>query len=594
MPIATFIGDSFTAGQGASPSSNRFSTLLCSAMGWTENNQGVGSSVIADAQIDKIVAHTTISTDVSVWLAGYNDMRYFGSDAAALADNGQEVRFGCAALAVPAANRVTYNGGSVTYGGSWTNTALLGGLTYSTTSGNTAGFSVTGTTIVIATCRSIGAAGNMTVTVDGSVVQTYSCFRASANSPGTTATPATARTYSGGLIIITGLTNTSHSVVLTNASNNAVFFLWAAGLNGSPTTTVYLGGTVRMPTASYANPSFAPYNVGSDAAADAYIAELRAAVSDLRSAGLDVRFAHTGLNTGTQFDVDLVHPNNAGHASLAKQFQIVSGTTAYAVSGPSSGASGVASTTFTVTAGGSSSFSGLQTVTLTANNGTITATAPSGSISNNGTSAVTITPAASATSFTYTYTPASAGSKTISYTNGQGWTNPTASSYTATSADSSSSSSSSSSSDSSESSSSDSSESSSSDSSASSSSSDDDVDTMYLDANQAANVYPTILVGGVDPGIISRIDQTTYKFVNVRNHRAPVTVTLHNPYENSEIRYTLNGKNPNPSSHLYSAPLVFRQNGSGSASTVIKARIYDRTNNNKKSQIIRLEFRVLR
>ena len=69
---------------------------------------------------------------------------------------------------------------------------------------------------------------------------------------------------------------------------------------------------------------------------------------------------------------------------------------------------------------------------------------------------------------------------------------------------------------------------------------------------------------------------------------------MDSPYANSDIRYTLNGKNPNPSSKKYEGPLTFRQNASGSDRKVIKARIYDKTNMGVKGRIIRLEFRVVR
>jgi hypothetical protein len=78
----------------------------------------------------------------------------------------------------------------------------------------------------------------------------------------------------------------------------------------------------------------------------------------------------------------------------------------------------------------------------------------------------------------------------------------------------------------------------------------------------------------------------------VKTLHGPVTVELDSPYANSEIRYTLNGKNPTNTSPKYFGPLVFRQNATGEKTTV-KARIYDKTNSNVKSKIIRLEFRVI-
>ena len=111
-------------------------------------------------------------------------------------------------------------------------------------------------------------------------------------------------------------------------------------------------------------------------------------------------------------------------------------------------------------------------------------------------------------------------------------------------------------------------------------------------SNINLTTYPTITVAGSNLGTVSQIDQSQYVFTSEQNITGPVTVTLASPYVNSEIRYTLNGKNPTPHSHLYSVPVVFSQNASGSEHTAIKARIYDKGNANNKSKIIRLDFRV--
>jgi hypothetical protein len=99
-------------------------------------------------------------------------------------------------------------------------------------------------------------------------------------------------------------------------------------------------------------------------------------------------------------------------------------TTSLAVSGPGSGTVSVASTNFTVTLTGTT-FSGTQTVTISDGGagGTITP-----SVGSSGTSSVTVTPL-SGTSFTFTYNAASTGNKTLTITNAQGWTNPSAKTY---------------------------------------------------------------------------------------------------------------------------------------------------------------------
>lgn len=92
---------------------------------------------------------------------------------------------------------------------------------------------------------------------------------------------------------------------------------------------------------------------------------------------------------------------------------------------------------------------------------------------------------------------------------------------------------------------------------------------------------------------MTKVDQVLYRTRVTPAVRYPTALHLSSPYTNSEIRYTLNGKNPTNTSYLYTGPLVFRQNMSGTDNTVVKARIYDRSNSNVKSKIIRLEFRVI-
>lgn len=99
--------------------------------------------------------------------------------------------------------------------------------------------------------------------------------------------------------------------------------------------------------------------------------------------------------------------------------------------GAAGGASGQASSAFTVSMplGAASG----NTITMTTSGGTITATASGATISNNGTGTVQVTLPAGLYEFTFTFTPSSGGTKTIAFTNGQSWANPSDVSYAATS-----------------------------------------------------------------------------------------------------------------------------------------------------------------
>jgi hypothetical protein len=94
------------------------------------------------------------------------------------------------------------------------------------------------------------------------------------------------------------------------------------------------------------------------------------------------------------------------------------------VTGPVSGTVGVASGNFTVAL--SAPASGSQAVTITSSNSGDTI---SPSVGSPASGAVTVTPPANATSVTFTLLPTSNAARTLTFTNGQGWVNPTPLTY---------------------------------------------------------------------------------------------------------------------------------------------------------------------
>lgn len=127
------------------------------------------------------------------------------------------------------------------------------------------------------------------------------------------------------------------------------------------------------------------------------------------------------------YSADGTHLTAAGEAQLQNRLAPIAAPHAISISGPSSGANGVASTNFTVTLAASATFTGDQTVTIAdgSKGGTITP-----SVGSPGTSTVTVTPTASTTSFTFTYTPAVAAIITLTPTAAQaGWTMPSGPAY---------------------------------------------------------------------------------------------------------------------------------------------------------------------
>ncbi|MFA6410089.1 MAG: Ig-like domain-containing protein [Candidatus Buchananbacteria bacterium] len=128
-------------------------------------------------------------------------------------------------------------------------------------------------------------------------------------------------------------------------------------------------------------------------------------------------------------DMNGNHPGPVGYTNMTNYLAPYVSTTAYTASGPTNGLPNMASSNFTVTLANSGAFDSTTTIAITVPDGTITAVAAGGTITSNGTSNVTVAPAKDSSNFTFTYTPTSVGAKTLAFTNGQGWTNPSSTVY---------------------------------------------------------------------------------------------------------------------------------------------------------------------
>lgn len=218
---------------------------------------------------------------------------------------------------------------------------------------------------------------------------------------------------------------------------DAVRIMLNAILAGS--TSVVRYGGIR-PRVGYTATTVANWNAptgnGLQAAVASVITDTPAYASRLLYVPMEpIKYA--GANSDdytTYFQSDGLHPNAAGFrrefAYLAPWF---ADGAAFSVSGPSGGSVGVASGTFTfVLAGTGEFYSGVVTMNITG--ATLNVTAPGGVIVGNGTGSVQVTPADGQTGFTYTITPTSEGTKSVVYTNSQGWTNAANTTYEATAA----------------------------------------------------------------------------------------------------------------------------------------------------------------
>lgn len=309
MDTCHVIGDSFGEGYLVD-SSERYSKLVCDQQGWIEDNHGVGGSQIYD-QTDQVVGLTISNTDKALWITGINDVAANGTDANCRSDAKAALIFLAAWLAIPAANQLKADDPLITFGGSWTSDTLFSNpVKYIASEGATATFSITGTAIIIATARG-DVTGSFTVTVDGEVVATVSCARLGQATVG-------GRSYGPSAIVISGLSEGVHDVVITSLSSSYIWFCWAAGISEPLGPKVYLGGTPLRVPGFY--DQYPPYTFGSVEAADAYQADAQDVAAQLTAAGLFVKWRQIRTDTATTYNADGVHWLPIGHAEGAAQF----------------------------------------------------------------------------------------------------------------------------------------------------------------------------------------------------------------------------------------------------------------------------------
>lgn len=312
-------GDSITTGVGASDSAHAYINLLADRRGLTLTNLATSGDMVAD-QADDVYGVTVVDGDQSTVMIGTNDHRIYttGGYAQGAFKRGHMALL--AWLAIPHAYKVTGQGGSVTYGGTWTNTAVYGGALGKKTAANgaTATFTVYGTVVYVATIIQQAKTCTFTISVDGVDYGTYNC-----GPGGGDITAASGRDYMPSLIRIPGLSEGPHTVVLTSVScdaSNPIYFDWAAGNLPGPSKdgpNVFVGNIPR-----YSATGYSTYG-GSDATITIFNQIVRHNVETLADDGLQIALADScsRLNPTTDLEVAGLHPDDSGHEVIAQAFQ---------------------------------------------------------------------------------------------------------------------------------------------------------------------------------------------------------------------------------------------------------------------------------
>jgi lysophospholipase L1-like esterase len=306
----TVYGDSFTVGVGASVTANRFTDLIATARGWTQNNLGTSGDMVAD-KADEVLTSNIGDGAQSLLMLGTNDQRTYTTDV----NKQAAFKAGHAALiawlSIPNARKQRGQArDSVT--GTWTNNAEYGGALgiQSIVPASSATFTAYGSVVYVCTILQNSIAATFSVAVDGVTVGTFSC------SPGATITSVNGRTFMPALIRIPGLSEGPHSVVVTvvtASSGNPVYVLWVAGNGGHRSKSgpnLWVGNVPRFTPAGYAASG------GSDAVVAKFNAMIRAAD------GLNIALVDCAsrLVPATDLDTDGVHPDDSGHAAIAEAF----------------------------------------------------------------------------------------------------------------------------------------------------------------------------------------------------------------------------------------------------------------------------------
>lgn len=318
-------GDSITFGQGASNNGHRWSTLYATSQVLAESNRAVSATQIVDqtstsVAVNRNQIYQTLgvsASDVRAWLTGYNDVRFFGTDA-----NGMETYKRVLRSAVAWMSRQVSDckqGSTGAFSGSWTTTVINGVSTkFSSTIGNTATYVVSGRSVTLSYLSHFGAAdgGTFSVTIDGVVMQTGIDTNFGSSSGYGGASPTL---YAPMALRWNSLSPGPHTVVVTVTSAAIVQVCFVCGANEAVTPLVVLCGPLKMNATGYAAGS--PYNNSSDYAVWLYSQAIKDIVTDANRDGRRVHYGETNdyyqiANVGG----DNIHPADAGHDQIYKSF----------------------------------------------------------------------------------------------------------------------------------------------------------------------------------------------------------------------------------------------------------------------------------
>lgn len=306
-------GDSIMAGAGVTVPDDTHIYKTAAALGRGYTNHGVSSYGVADVASTAGLYNKTIAVDELYLFQGWpNDTLAYHED-----DDGPDIfKSGLTAIAahvlIPDSAKVYAEDATLT--GTWTDPTMYTRSKKSVSNGSTATFSVSGTTVAIATTRLVTNPGSFTVTIDSVDKGTISMSPCINN--------ALSKAYCPQIHFFEDLGAGTHSIVLTAVSNGTTIAQvdWVAGFSEGAIPadwpTLIFGGQLKC--------IWPGYSYFTEAEAQAWNGYIEDVYDILRAYGFHIHFVDlwntvAGNSTNIQDD-DYIHPTAAGHTAISAEF----------------------------------------------------------------------------------------------------------------------------------------------------------------------------------------------------------------------------------------------------------------------------------
>lgn len=332
-------GDSYTYGVGASPSSNKYISLLETALSMTANNVGESGTGIMDVQFKMyrdFAAFGQSNRRSTTMLIGFND--YLKSSSGSATQAMFPWAFRAAIFNHFLDTAIASNDGGLTTTGSWSTFDLsasypqkskyllsgTGRLSLSSNPGDYKSYTFNGDNVgfFFFGNQAVGAYGRLKVEIDGIAVDTVDESNIADNQTVFANSASRTEDIINCAVVYTGLTSGSHTIKLTllDALNTNID---AFGIMADPTTckSMVVGSIQKLLSAGYT--AMSGSNPKNDAGVDATNLIIQDVVNEFRLLGYPVVFNDLNAYTSpsTDLDVDNIHPNNTGHLHIKNSFR---------------------------------------------------------------------------------------------------------------------------------------------------------------------------------------------------------------------------------------------------------------------------------